>query len=943
VTRTLVWKELREQWVVWVFLALSAAAFGAGLYTFMSPTISRAGFMVGILGFVAWGYGLVAGALPFAGEAEEGTEAFLDVLPGGRGRVWRVKAATGLALVLAQMAALVAIGYAFVRHEYRTTQLSADLTGLAFLACVGYAWGLCGGSFRPSVLSAIGWGILLQAAAWAFAAVTGVVLVEAFVRILSYANFGTVQFTVVALVSAVAAARGRAVYCRPDRLRAARSRPRAKVTVQRGWGVLLWLSWRQLRWFALGMVAFALLGTAAVAYLRAMGWPVVTTLSGIACGVAAFADEQQSGAFRFAGDQRFPLRRLWVAKAGVCFAIGAAAMALLTFGVAVTFVAQAALLESRVDNLFDIGNGLASGLTTNFVWALTVWPLYGFAVGLLCGLLIRRPLAAAVAAVVVAYPLAFLWLPSLFVGGGLHNWQLWGVPPILLVGSLALIRPRAAGCIPSPRATWVVLGTALGVMLFLAAALGYRAVEFPANSRTADVDAFEASMPTPEENAGGRLAVTALNRLADVQRNLDQAQANARLAVLPADQAQAPEESFFTCLARANDVAARGWQPEDRRLGAFLDRMFADRWARDLAAAAELPPGIVVDPRDITPSSPIQGAQFAGPASTLLVARGLQMQARGDDAAFVDNLRTALALARNMRHRTVAISVLIGEGVRARAVGGVERWLERLDGRPDLLRRALDALLEQQADAGADPDDVRLANALVARNALADPEKLPRNGARFNDFFFGRLEDIDLLRLAWQAPWEKERLRRLRDAGIFGDAILSRMARDSASPLVAGSIIPFSPEFFPNRRKLSDAADARAALLEVALRLYRAEKGKAAEQLDDLVPEYLPSVPLDPFDGQPFRYRLSRGEVVKWPPPGPGATPAASALGQPPPPVSRDPWPDGRRVPAGQGILWSVGEDRVDDGGHDQLDRQSPGTRRGVDLIYLVPLPAARP
>jgi hypothetical protein len=61
----------------------------------------------------------------------------------------------------------------------------------------------------------------------------------------------------------------------------------------------------------------------------------------------------------------------------------------------------------------------------------------------------------------------------------------------------------------------------------------------------------------------------------------------------------------------------------------------------------------------------------------------------------------------------------------------------------------------------------------------------------------------------------------------------------------------------------------------IALRLYRKEHGRYPENLSALVPRYLPSVPADPFDGKPLRYRRE-----------------------------------------GTGFrLWSIGPDRKDDGG----------------------------
>src|SRR5262249_32967936 len=138
-----------------------------------------------------------------------------------------------------------------------------------------------------------------------------------------------------------------------------------------------------------------------------------------------------------------------------------------------------------------------------------------------------------------------------------------------------------------------------------------------------------------------------------------------------------------------------------------------------------------------------------------------------------------------------------------------------------------------------------------------------------------------------------------------------------------------------------------AAQLRVALRLYQAEQGRPAERLTQLVPRYLSDVPRDPFDDQPFRYRLSRGEEIRWPeepkppkePPEPVALAhgAAAAL-----PGALEPVNPTRKVPAGQGVLWSIGEDGHDDGGVRQAERDTGRTQHGEDIIFLVPLPARK-
>ena len=201
---------------------------------------------------------------------------------------------------------------------------------------------------------------------------------------------------------------------------------------------------------------------------------------------------------------------------------------------------------------------------------------------------------------------------------------------------------------------------------------------------------------------------------------------------------------------------------------------------------------------------------------------------------------------------------------------------------------------------------------------------------------------------AWLAPWEHARLRA---CFVFCSGAASPNARHSEKA-IAGVFCVVS---------LSDGAYLwisgmwpwrRVGMLKLALRWYQADNGKPAETLDELIPKYLSSIPIDPFDPQekPLQYRLSRGEEIEWPY---KSMPSGGSMSPPrvvEPPPFNGAWPAPAaevKVPAGQGILWSVGPDKIDDGGHRQV-----GGYDGIplnhldtiydkqDLIYLVPLPA---
>jgi hypothetical protein len=56
----------------------------------------------------------------------------------------------------------------------------------------------------------------------------------------------------------------------------------------------------------------------------------------------------------------------------------------------------------------------------------------------------------------------------------------------------------------------------------------------------------------------------------------------------------------------------------------------------------------------------------------------------------------------------------------------------------------------------------------------------------------------------------------------------------------------------------------RVTMTALALRLYRKENGRYPENLQQLVPKYLPSVPIDPYDGKPLRYRKLQMGFKVW-------------------------------------------------------------------------------
>jgi hypothetical protein len=123
-------------------------------------------------------------------------------------------------------------------------------------------------------------------------------------------------------------------------------------------------------------------------------------------------------------------------------------------------------------------------------------------------------------------------------------------------------------------------------------------------------------------------------------------------------------------------------------------------------------------------------------------------------------------------------------------------------------------------------------------------------------------------------------------------------------------------------QEMGNRTSRRAAMLQLALAQYELGHGKPATELADLMPEFLPQLPNDPFTDKPFGYRISKGEKLEWSP------------------YSTDRSLRYRGIPRGQGILWSVGGDMQDGGGfvNGASWWRSVNEKPERDLLFLVPL-----
>jgi hypothetical protein len=465
-------------------------------------------------------------------------------------------------------------------------------------------------------------------------------------------------------------------------------------------------------------------------------------------------------------------------------------------------------------------------------------------------------------------------------------------------------------------------------------------VEPPVRTAPFDVAAFEASLPTPEQNQSFFKLVTLLK------------QYRAEMVDRPTPTPLAADGTPITYWSvRASDAVAQGrWPADDPELNSKLDEFAARPWINDLRSAVSLPLGSA-DLNSGLGANNNRDIYFATTLGNLFDARALQLAARGQSAEAFDWLFLALDLSRHLQSKASRDIYINGCMIERLALSLVGPLAESAAMKPDILASVLARLISLDKTAPPITDTLKLDYLAALRS----------DGQGFRHGITGNQGPLNQFALG--APWERSRANGILDtlfAGYLRTAALpypqaisridvarashregvdwmgrcwtpppgpdeeARAAYSQIAQLVQHSIWQNGQvyEWQLFIQEMGNRTSRHAALLQLALAQYELRHGKPATELADLVPEFLLELPDDPFSHKSFRYRVSKGEKIDW-------SPHSSDLAL-----------RYREIPSGEGILWSVGGDMQDGGGVVngaswwRTDNEKPER----DLIYLVPL-----
>ncbi len=909
-TWALLWKEYRQQRVIWLAIAILAVLLtvllaatlghGSGAQAYADPGLQQ--ILNIVLFCLVVTYGIVAGALLLAAEKEDGTLAFLDNQTGRRTPSWLTKVGAGVAFTLLQGLTVMALAVVLGFDSWEVTPF-LPLAGLEALA-----WGLVGGALCRTVLTAVLAGIVFMAGTWTSSLLSTTLWPLVLIR---------VGFAVMAYYASWR------VFCRDDSSRRPTAgaselpavrlmRGRRVLSLSVGWRALAWLAWRQGRWVLVGGLVGVLWLGCVVNWIPIVPWPLGTLLLGLAFGLATFAPDQKEGS-QFLGSQRIPPAAMWDGKVFL-WGLATIGVMVLAWFVATVFVWRliAAGFLPMAEHLHD---GLEHWGEPNY-WAerwlaglylpadtiwwgdlqlpvnntaalfVGIWPLYGFTFGQFFAMVARRPVIAAILSASLAIMVLALYLPSL-VFGGVNIWWVLPIPALLLLTTHFGIRPWLSRRLLTG---WSFLGivTATGLIaLALVAFIRHRTTEVPDVGDPFDVSEFTAGLPSPDKDKAGPL----LRRAAALFKERDE-----QVRKLPPVSISRPGEDSLI-----EQVVKNGWPREDHAIRRWLDLYFRGddakaahdlEWVQQAQTAARLPLGLVLDPRHTRITDSFQPVLYFQSMGELFAARALRRQADGDSRGGLDDLETALGLARQVKHDAPALLFRAGDLAERSALFAFRSWLQKVGGDKELLRRALFILRRHEAAAPGLATSVK-AQYLV--ELASGPVRWEHNPLAEG-----------LLLIAYEVPWERERQLR-----IFRAVYLGRLLALEEPPMTALARLKYHAEPYDRyswaavRVGLptptgpgSELAAARwgqlvlacrlssgnygpelqiklvqtqrwlhAAQLATAAALYQAERGKPPQTLKRLVPMYLPAIPIDPITNEPFRYRRDPGLIrcPAWP------------------------------------------------------------------------------
>ena len=838
------WKDARQFWPIWAFLLLAALATQWALLYFVGRDVRTGGLVPAAIGWACL-YAFAVAAAAFAGERETGTLGMLDAVPVPRSALWTAKASFALVSTAALAALLVAVA-ATGTDRWNEEALGPVVVVVGYCAVLVEAlgWGLFWSSRLSNALTAAVTAIVCTGFVAAALARHEYFFALGIVASIPW-RLGLAALTTLASAKTVIAPgvprsqRWTGVKLRSPVVLAPTDRPRREF---RGSGdasfwPLVWQTIREGRraWLVLFLIGFVLSAVPFVLHGRGNGDPsaiMFCTVASLGAGVSAFNLENRGRTQKFLAHHGAWPGLVWFVK------LAAWAFGLLAILVPlVVVVLGTEPLPARRGPEFE-----------KAVIVVIAMVVQTFTIGAFCGMTIRRGITASVVASVAAMAVILPQI-ALMIGEMIHPFALLATPLALLVVTWAwsgewMLDRAGLG-------RWVRLGaltSAAGVILFGGYVWG-RAAVATAEPLAAPAAWESRAMSEPPANAA-ELYREADRKLAALPGTFPEVLRSVQDGIDPKDA-----EDVSAVLARDAEVIALVRQASARP---------SCRWTfaqTSLFGSDRLPN--------------VQRLAY------LVALEARDRQSRGDLAGAWDDLLVIFRMSRHVGSGAPLTQSYLAGAVEQVGFGTAFGWVSDPRQTPKLLRAAIAsykalppaespvevvkveaALFEKLLNLPAEElaDDVLKVYAEPGRSAFsttnhlwAQAMTLPWERYRARRVFRRYFER--LARAVAVEPWQRTLEGRSDPNGVDQDV--------SSTPLVRLLAPSMNGAYGLGERT---EVVRRALPVVFALRAWQlSHDGKYPEALTAVVPEYLDSLPSDPFANRTFGYHRSEGYGQNFP------------------------------------------------------------------------------
>jgi hypothetical protein len=250
-----------------------------------------------------------------------------------------------------------------------------------------------------------------------------------------------------------------------------------------------------------------------------------------------------------------------------------------------------------------------------------------------------------------------------------------------------------------------------------------------------------------------------------------------------------------------------------------------------------------------------------------LFCRGKLARRDGNREQARDEYLTVVKFGRDCATGGPVLSMLVGNAISGMGTKGLRTLVLESTLPPKMSKTVAVELMRLEADSTPLAETLRYE--LISHEQLMDANVFNTNhvanSLAFSRDAWHRLNVAaygDMIQEAQKPYWQGETKKVFRKWQLSGKGLLLSMFNRPIPRIMLSMLLPTLEQTFS--RATRHSADLRATAVVCALMGYARVHGGPPERLDQLVPDFLSAVPLDPFDGKPLRYRREGDGWVVW-------------------------------------------------------------------------------